>query len=400
MKFITFFTAIGLLLINPGCSKTDQLSLPNYQLYDGQAGRLGHSAVLTSDSTVVLAGYDEGGKILLYETALSGHIKWTSKIESDRGFSNLSLEKSKNGDLFLIGTSRINQGNSKTDILLIKFDAEGRETWRKTYGRSSEEYLCVFTTTKDDNLLIISNSENPQTGKRDLLILKIDKEGNNIWQEIIESQNEEILPYHLLETNSDRGFIISGAFDEDDDDGIFDGLNILKIDSSGQKQWQVKGDKDYEWGFSTTEAINGDLLITGQNTLDGSSQALVYKYDSKGNLLWEKEYGQLGNYQEHGISIKTNFDNTFTILGTVINFGVDRGDIFLFKINSNGEILWSKTFGSDEEDVGINLLKDSYDNNIITGMYNIPSKPFPWLPQPDNCGFLFITYVHSGGEFK
>lgn len=85
------------------------------------------------------------------------------------------MEKSKNGDLFLTGTSRINQAISKSDILLIKLDAEGNEIWKKTYGRISEENSCVLTVTKDDNLLIVSNSEDPQTGKIDLLILKVDK---------------------------------------------------------------------------------------------------------------------------------------------------------------------------------------------------------------------------------
>lgn len=168
-----------------------------------------------------------------------------------------------------------------------------------------------------------------------------------------------------------------------------------------QKQWEVNGNKDHEWGFSATEAINGDFLITGQNTLNGYTQASVRKYDSKGNLLWDNEYGQLVGFSEQGSSIKTNIDNTFTILGKVANYEFEREDILLFKINSNGVILWSKTFGSDEDDWGITLLKNSSDINIITGEYKVKYESLgtkKGIKKTD--GFLFITLVDSDGEFK
>jgi hypothetical protein len=47
-----------------------------------------------------------------------------------------------------------------------------------------------------------------------------------------------------------------------------------------------------------------------------------------------------------------------------------KDDIILLKVGQNGNQLWFKKFGNPENAIGVNLIKDTNDDNIITGDYN------------------------------
>ena len=122
----------------------------------------------------------------------------------------------------------------------------------------------------------------------------------------------------------------------------------------------------------------------GQYNYGGYSQVLVIKTDNQGNSIWEKEYGD-ANLSEKGNYIKQNIDGTYTITGSSYDVTTMQDDIIILKIDQNGNQSWFKKFGSTASDWGINLIKDTNDDNIITGDYN---------------GSIFMTKTDKDGNFK
>jgi hypothetical protein len=116
---------------------------------------------------------------------------------------------------------------------------------------------------------------------------------------------------------------------------------------------------------------------------------LVIKTNNTGNVIWEKEFGE-DKISEQGNSIKQNIDGSFTITGNSYDVNTMTDDIMLLKIDKDGNQFWVKKFGSSKTDRGMNLIKDSNDDNIITGDYNVG----------EGSGSIFMTRTDIDGNFK
>ena len=113
----------------------------------------------------------------------------------------------------------------------------------------------------------------------------------------------------------------------------------------------------------------------------------MIKYDLHGNLIWAKTFGGAGG--DYGNEVVTDsLGNVFiggSFLSNTINFGTytltnaatnNTADLFLVKLNSNGDVLWAKSAGGNARDVIIGMEVDSVGNSYITGSYISSSITF------------------------
>ncbi|PKO14096.1 MAG: hypothetical protein CVU39_16090 [Chloroflexi bacterium HGW-Chloroflexi-10] len=126
-------------------------------------------------------------------------------------------------------------------------------------------------------------------------------------------------------------------------------------------------DKTYQktpgdMGEDILAADDGGFYIVGTTDLDLSGAGLsgdVYliRTDSNGEVLWEKTYG--GEQADEGLSITRTSDGNLLIGGTTKSFGAGGADAYLLKLDPDGGELWSKTYGSQpDEMVSIRGLAD------------------------------------------
>lgn len=117
----------------------------------------------------------------------------------------------------------------------------------------------------------------------------------------------------------------------------------------------------------------GSIDIKSNNinfTAVGDYDVLVSKYDSNGKLIWAKSFG--GSGQDLGYVIAIDHDNNVIICGsssTTAVFGAftltsnGSSDSFLAKLNTSGEVMWAFNVGSDSHD-WVSGLAISNDNTI------------------------------------
>jgi hypothetical protein len=141
-----------------------------------------------------------------------------------------------------------------------------------------------------------------------------------------------------------------------------------------QINWQhCYGGSNYEMGRKILSYNNGFYLFGGTDSYDGDVTGnhgyvdyWLIKTDTSGNILWTKTYGGIG--EEDGSDMKLTPDGGLILFGTTnttSNYGQVTGnhggyDFWVVKIDSLGNIEWSKCLGGsfDDEAYQIDLTQD------------------------------------------
>ena len=137
--------------------------------------------------------------------------------------------------------------------------------------------------------------------------------------------------------------------------------------------WQhCYGGSNYESGTSAVKSIDGYVLFCGTDSRDGDVPVLhgswdywVIKTDFSGNILWSKTYG--GSQANVDSQMKQTYDGGYIMIGyTTSNDGQVQGnhgaaDYWVVKIDSSGNIEWSKCLGGSSNDYPcwIDIAEDS-----------------------------------------
>jgi len=83
------------------------------------------------------------------------------------------------------------------------------------------------------------------------------------------------------------------------------------------------------------------------------------------DTLWTKSYG--GTNSDWAESSDCTLDNGYIVVGTTYSFGNGNCNVYILKINSFGDTLWTRTFGGDSFDDGRDIYHTSDSNYIIVG---------------------------------
>lgn len=163
---------------------------------------------------------------------IDGNSLWVKHYESIDRFTSINSKiiKSKEGGYMIISTQASGLNNNDSDILLIKIDEDGNKEWSEVYGGSDSDKGRSIIQTNDNQYVILGNTSSFGNGSNDLIVLKIDQSGEQIWAKTFggvkyESGND------LIEIEN-GDILICGAVQGDSGNSDFD-LILLKLDSNG-----------------------------------------------------------------------------------------------------------------------------------------------------------------------
>lgn len=121
--------------------------------------------------------------------------------------------------------------------------------------------------------------------------------------------------------------------------------------------------------YSTIETDDKGFISVGYTESFGAGNYDMYliKNDSVGNLEWSKTYG--GKKEDYGRSIiKSNDGKGYVMLGYSNSFSVNNYfDIYLVKVNMNGDTLWSKYYGLDRSEYGYSIIPTKEGGYMLLG---------------------------------
>jgi len=126
---------------------------------------------------------------------------------------------------------------------------------------------------------------------------------------------------------------------------------VLKLDSRGNIVWQkTYGGVNDEEGYDVIQTADGGYVALGYTKSFGSggSDIWLLRLDSDGNIIWQKTYGGIG--EDWAGFIQQTRDEGFIIYGTTTSFGAGNWDLWVLKLRQDGEIEWEKTYGGESSD--------------------------------------------------
>ena len=230
---------------------------------------------------------------------------------------------------FIVAGYTMSFGNGIYDVYLMKIDENGNKIWQKTYGGSDDDIALAITSTKDGGFIIVGYTESFGNGKSDVYLIKIDENGNKIWQKTYGGNKSE--GAFAITKTEDGGFIVAGETESFSVNGW--DIYLIKIDKDGNKIWQkTYGGKDYEEASAITKTKDGGFIVVGGTNSFGNGEMDVYliKIDKDGTKVWERAYG--GRSLDEAYAVTPTKDGGFIVGGYTESFGNGVSDAYLIKI--------------------------------------------------------------------
>jgi hypothetical protein len=268
------------------------------------------------------------------------------------------------------------------------------EIWTKTYGGYKFDFGTHAKETSDGGYIVIGSTCSYGAGDEDVWLLKIDYLGVLEWEKFFGGEKTDF--GSDIKPTSDGGYIITGST-ASYGNGKQD-VWLIKTDANGEMLWdKTFGGVEWDHGNIVLETNDGGFVIVADSDHTGgpSGKAWLIKTDSEGNLLWDKTFGNVGH--NSGSSIDFTSDGGFIIVGSSLVPGETNGyDAWLIKTDADGELIWDKKY--DGTDMGSDV-KETDDGGFIvigTSNYEYPVSHI-WLAKTDSNGE--VTWEKQISEF-
>jgi hypothetical protein len=360
-----------------------------------------------------------------------GNKLWENCYGGSGGDWPLKIIKASENDYYLYAMTNSTDGDvqsenrGNTDIWIVKMNSNGNILWERCYGGSHSEEGRTAQLCFDGGLLLLSRITaadgdiSQHFGSSDIWLTKIDSLGNIEWERTYGNQYLDNAIDILL--TSDNCILLTGANDKaggmvtchpyaDYDADVW----LLKLDMQGNIIWQYcYGGTYYDLAYYALEVEDGYVVSASTNSNDGdvsgfhgspgqngNNDLWVFKIDFNGNMLWQRCFGGTGSEFPYHFS-KTE-DGNYIIVGrtssdngdVVGNHSYPGGkDIWMFEFVDGGELLWQQCIGGwgDEYfEIAGPVYKKSDYNYVISANSNHTSDDVQCeIPDPSGDAWVF-----------
>jgi uncharacterized repeat protein (TIGR01451 family) len=188
----------------------------------------------------------------------AGDMEWQHSYGGSNSDEFIHAIQAGNGDFICVGTTRSTDGDVTglhtsngvaSDLWVVRINRYGVIQWSKVYGGSAEDHGRVIRKMADGNYMIAGDARSNDfdvtgnQGGADIWVLKINEQGNLIWQKTYGNPNHQFVT--SITVTSDNNYLISGY-------QTYNGYPVvvgspvysyyvqaaLKIDALGSVVWQ------------------------------------------------------------------------------------------------------------------------------------------------------------------
>lgn len=229
---------------------------------------------------------------------------------------------------------------------LISLNGISQIKFYKIYTNNGYDFGQGVVQLEDSSYVVTGSSSSFQEGASQAYLLKIDSLGEYLWSHDY-GGNESDGGRRVL-YKKEVGFYIAG-YTNSIGNGGFDAY-LVKTDESGNFLWEKSyGEEGWEKINDAVMLADTGIMMVGQTNsgTPGNDNFYIVRTNQEGDTLWTKNFGTSEN--DFATSIKVLNDSICIIGGQMYNEDSLLMKAYLMSVKINGEIQWEHYFGNDGE---------------------------------------------------
>ena len=341
-----------------------------------------------------------------------GSVAWSVALGGASTNSAEALAVANDGSTVVVGSfsGELAVGNGQLvsagadDMFIIKIAADGHRLWAKRVGAIDIEAADAVAIDKVGNIYItgvyrskvmFGEQELTATGDSDIFLMKLNPAGEFLWTKSFGAIGQDF-GRHLAIDSAGNVILLAeislmvGFGGEDLTTNGNRDIALVKLTAEGEHIWSKSIGSSYDdFGIRLAVDPADNILMTGsfEDTINfggedlkakGRSDMYVAKFNTNGEHVWSHSFG--GKDKDWGNSIATDAHGNAYVTGWFwydVDFGgttvTSKGkeDIFLLKLSATGSVLWAKSFGNTSRDMGKAVAVDAEGGVVSVGSYNV-----------------------------
>jgi uncharacterized delta-60 repeat protein len=300
---------------------------------------------------------------LLLPTFLPAQITFKHTYGGALDDEGRSVQQTADGGYIIAGYT-CSYGSGREDVYLVKADSEGNEEWSRVYGGANYDEGWSVRQTADGGYVIAGQTESFGAGFTDLYLVRTDPYGETLWTRTYGGTSDDY--GYSVELANEGGFVIAGstkAYGAADHD-----VWLVRVNADGDTLWtRTYGISRWEKGYSVDQTADGGYIVAGRTCANGSIwDGYLVRTDSRGDTLWTRVLG--GSSHDETWSVQQTTDGGYIVAGYTCSTGSGAEDLYLVRLGPDGEVLWTRTFGWHDHDVGYSV-QQTADGGFIAAGY-------------------------------
>ncbi len=364
----------------------------------GEAGRDVNKGVFctSKDGKMVVAGSLQAfsKKFFVMKLETNGTILWQKTYEDERDIGYLeirTIRPTRDGGYILAGSIGNPQQDYRSDILILKLDRSGEIVWQKRYGTDGSDSVGNVEPTKEGGYIVsgtliehVTEQSGEEYDVQTLLVMKLDRQGRIEWKKnylhIRDDGEIENAVGRLVRETRDGGYIVAGGF------GWNGRAWIFKFGSGGALEWQKEYNNLYDnaWVRDILELRDGGFLFGGRIHVEGVSgdDYWLVRLEKNGAIRWQKRYDLPGSLESTALALRQSQDGGYLLFGVNESWGKAYHS-WLFKVDRRGKLQWIRQL--DGLTVSSVLEKTKEGGYIFGGLESVGNGRFS-LVKTDKIG--------------
>ena len=340
------------------------------------------AAALATDATgnVVVAGSTEGDldrpslgppDAFVRKYGAAGNLLWADQFGTSAHDGVGGVAVDPDGNVIVVGSTLaalVGTNAGADDVFVRKYGAAGNTVWTRQFGTSADDWPGAVAVGEDGSAVVVGSTGGAlggqNSGSVDAFVRKYDPGGNPVWTRQFGTPVQD----YAVGVAIDRAgnvFVVGST------NGVLGGSPALSSSDAFVTKYGAAG--DHLWtrqfgsgGLDGAEAVAvdaaGNAFVVGQaggefgGPASGNEQdAFVRKYDPDGDILWTRSFGTAARDEADGIAVDG--------AGDVLVVGFTSGDLdapsagdkdaFARKYGPDGSLFWARQLGTDSDDLAI-----------------------------------------------
>jgi hypothetical protein len=308
----------------------------------------------------VAKGYGAGGEIgFSNPLAILVDIRWdVFRVLEGMGTDELLRLASDGSGAAYVATTIRTEVNAviNLDVVLSKYDAEGTRLWTRTFGGTDRENVYGLGVDPSGRPYLsghIHYRAEGETRNPDCFLAVYDASGSLLWTRLADTPALEVLCGSA--TDASGAFYLAGAIEEGSPGSGRTDVVVAKYDADGNRLWiREFGSEPGVFGddIPTGIAVDplGGVYIAGytSGSMDGTANQggrdlFLVKLNGEGNRVWARQFGS--SYHDFANGLAADPEGGAYVAGgrdhPDFRFG-EYGDALLLRYGSDGTLLWNR----------------------------------------------------------